>query len=80
MNTSKFLVEKEDSSVLEHNFGCLLIIDEVGGDEATIPLKTLNIFDLSLKCFTFSDSDSTVRSKLIEDSTNQCTNVVVVVG
>ena len=54
--------------------------DEVGGDISTVPLETLNVLDFGLKGLAFADSDGAVWAKLVEDTADEATDVVVVVG
>lgn len=62
------LVDQKDGSVLEHSLGGLGVGDEVGRDVTTVPLKSLDVFDFSLKSLAFGDSNCSVGTKLIEDT------------
>jgi hypothetical protein len=74
------LVNQKDGSVLKLNLGGLLVGNEVRWHVTAVPSETFNVFYLSLEGFTFWDSDSSVSSELLENSSNKATDVTITVS
>jgi len=68
LHAADLFVNEEHGSVLELNLGGLGISDEVGRDEATIPLETLDVLYFSLERLALRHSDGAVGAELIEDT------------
>jgi hypothetical protein len=80
LDGADLLVKEENGSILEDTLLGLGVSDEVGGDESTVPLESLNVLNFSLKRFSFRDGDGSVSSESLENAGNESSNDGISVG
>jgi len=80
LDGADLLVKEEKGSILEDTLLGLGVSDEVGGNESTVPLESLNVLNFSLKRFAFRDGDGSVSSESLENAGNESSNDGITVG
>lgn len=80
LHAGDLLVAKEDEGVLELSLRGLGVGGEIRRNVTAVPLDTFNVFDLSLESLTILSGNRGRMAKLLENSGQNTTDVLITVG